>query len=168
MLIVWQLKIKRKKRKRGLKTAPHLLSLPSSGTLRRAPAGPPQSTSGRRTTPFAFSAWLCSAAGSASLLLRRPSPASLQPPLGPWRSSLGERSGGTPRWWRRGTRNWSEEEETERCAVWALNLLDERRYDWLVDGFVKFTWVWNNTVSGLHFQNKLYRLMFRETSWDVV
>lgn len=81
----------------------HLLSVPQTEALRRAPAVPPQSTSGRQTTPFAFSAWLCSSVGSASLhlfllllLLRRSSPASLLPPRGSWRSSSGERSDGTP------------------------------------------------------------------------
>lgn len=80
-----------------LKLPPHLLPVLRTGAPRRAPALPPQSTSGQRTTPFAFSAWLCSSVCSASLLLlRQPSPASLLPPRGPWRSSFAERSGGTP------------------------------------------------------------------------
>lgn len=125
--------------------APHLLSVPQTGAPRRAPAVPPRSTSGRRTTPFAFSAWLCSSVGSASLLLWRSSPASLQPPRGPWRSSLGasvpaEPPGGGAEVRgteaSRGGRGGGETGCVCVC-VCALNLLDESRYDLLVDGFVK-------------------------------
>lgn len=44
-----------------------------------------------------------------------------------------------PRWWCRGTRTRGEEAEAHKLTVRVLKLLDGRRYDWLLDGFVKFT-----------------------------
>lgn len=80
-----------------LKGPTHLLPETRSGAPPPAPTRLPPSTSGSRTTPFAFSAELYSSVGSASppppQLRPRPGLASLPAPRGSWRSSRAEPSG---------------------------------------------------------------------------
>lgn len=61
-----------------------------------------------------------------------------------------------PRWWCKGTRTWGEEAEAHKLTVRVLKLLDGRRHDWLLDGFVKFTRLWRKYTSGFKLQNKTY------------
>lgn len=114
---------------RGCRESTHLLSETRTGAPLRAPAGSPPSTSGSRTTPFAFSAELYSSVGSAASplpqLRPRPCPASRRPPCGSWRASSAEPSGRSAGG---GPKVRERERETERRALWAL-LLPDRRAD---------------------------------------
>lgn len=128
------------------RTGPHLRPEPRTGAPRRAPALPPRSTSGRRTTPFAFSAGLCSSVGPASLPLplRRLCPASRPPPRGPWSSSspgggAEERESEAGAWTRRdGLRERSSSSAREATAWrWRANTARFKRRHPVGDSKIK-------------------------------